>query len=48
MSREKIDVLRIFAASIFDNLSILFFNLCLPIVRIWSTAISALVLARLT
>lgn len=25
----------------FDNLSILFFNLCLLIVRIWSTAISA-------
>ena len=39
--------LRNWAAFIFDNLSIFFFNLCLLIVRIWSTAISAFLFAHL-
>ncbi len=39
--------LRNWKALIFDNLSIFFFNLCLLIVRIWSTAIAAFLFAHL-
>jgi len=40
--------LRIWAAEIFDNLPILFLNLCLLTVRIWSTATSAFLFAHRT